>query len=592
MTGRTLSPVEPSEAMYTLNEGHLNAGCIFLIVALLSTLLLGRFVCGWGCHVVAYQDLCAWLLKKIGIKVKPFRSRLLVLAPLALAFYMFFWPTLYRWGSGAPAPSLANHLLTTDFWKTFPGPAVAVLTVLVCGFVIVYFLGAKGFCTYGCPYGGLFAVVDRVAPGRIRVTDDCEHCGHCTAVCTSNVRVHEEVALYGMVVDPGCMKCMDCVSVCPNDALYFGFAARSTPSGSLQAAGPAPRSDRPIDFTLWEELLFGVVGLAALLSFRGLYGQIPLLLAMGLAAVFGFVAVKSLHMLRSANVRLQNWQLKRGGRWTRVGVSFALFSIFYFVFTLHSGVVQYNAWRGRASLAKLQLGDEVWLPNVHWAQRAEPEALAGLEGAVRQLERADSWGLVSTPAVLQDLVWVHLAQGNTSAAESVVRRLIDLDPSQPEPFRGLAGVLQKTGRLDGACAAYEQALRLDPHHFRARMDLVKLLQSMGRVGEAADHLRRALELDPDQAEMRYALALTLLREAGRESNPVDLAEAVAQLRRVVTERPAFAEAHYNLGVAVFMSGDPAAAVPHIQESLRLQPDDSQAREFLKVVETELATTPP
>ena len=26
-----------------------------------------------------------------------------------------------------------------------------------------------------------------------------------------------------MVVDPGCMKCMDCVSVCPNDALYFGF---------------------------------------------------------------------------------------------------------------------------------------------------------------------------------------------------------------------------------------------------------------------------------------------------------------------------------------------------------------------------------
>ena len=26
-----------------------------------------------------------------------------------------------------------------------------------------------------------------------------------------------------MVVDQGCMKCMDCVSVCPNDALYFGF---------------------------------------------------------------------------------------------------------------------------------------------------------------------------------------------------------------------------------------------------------------------------------------------------------------------------------------------------------------------------------
>jgi ferredoxin len=37
------------------------------------------------------------------------------------------------------------------------------------------------------------------------------------------VIVHAEVKEYGMVVDPGCMKCMDCVSVCPNDALYFGF---------------------------------------------------------------------------------------------------------------------------------------------------------------------------------------------------------------------------------------------------------------------------------------------------------------------------------------------------------------------------------
>src|SRR5207244_4171 len=85
-------------------------------------------------------------------------------------------------------------------------------------FMTVYFLGNKGFCTYACPYGGVFGLVDKVAPGRIRVTDACEECGHCTAVCTSNVIVHAEVKKYGMVVDPGCMKCMDCVSVCPNDA--------------------------------------------------------------------------------------------------------------------------------------------------------------------------------------------------------------------------------------------------------------------------------------------------------------------------------------------------------------------------------------
>ena len=29
------------------------------------------------------------------------------------------------------------------------------------------------------------------------MTDACEHCGHCTVVCTSNVRVHEEVRDFG-----------------------------------------------------------------------------------------------------------------------------------------------------------------------------------------------------------------------------------------------------------------------------------------------------------------------------------------------------------------------------------------------------------
>ena len=95
LTGRTLSPIEPSEAMYTLNNGEMNAGFIFFALALAGTLIAGRFVCGWGCHLVAYQDLCAWLLKKCGIKPKPLRSRLLLLAPLALAIYMFIWPSAY-----------------------------------------------------------------------------------------------------------------------------------------------------------------------------------------------------------------------------------------------------------------------------------------------------------------------------------------------------------------------------------------------------------------------------------------------------------------------------------------------------------------
>ena len=54
--GQTISPIEPSESMQTLQRGAINAGFIFFTLAILATLVFGRFVCGWGCHILALQD--------------------------------------------------------------------------------------------------------------------------------------------------------------------------------------------------------------------------------------------------------------------------------------------------------------------------------------------------------------------------------------------------------------------------------------------------------------------------------------------------------------------------------------------------------
>ena len=189
--GVTLAPIEPSESMETIKHGAVTVGFIFFAVAILSTAILGRWFCGWGCHILMLQDFCGSLLHKSGIRPKAFRSRLLRWIPVALAAYMFVWPLVYRF---AIAPILQPDLVpmalswkmtTTDYWTTFPGLMMAIPFLLVCGFVTVWFLGQKGYCTYACPYGGVFAPVDELAIGRIRVSDACEGCGHCTAVCTS-----------------------------------------------------------------------------------------------------------------------------------------------------------------------------------------------------------------------------------------------------------------------------------------------------------------------------------------------------------------------------------------------------------------------
>ena len=94
--GTTVSPIEPSEAMYTIQNGAVNAGFIFFSLAIIATLIFGRFVSGWGCHIVALQDFCAWLLKKMRLTPKPFRSRVLIFVPLVVVFYMFVFLIFLR----------------------------------------------------------------------------------------------------------------------------------------------------------------------------------------------------------------------------------------------------------------------------------------------------------------------------------------------------------------------------------------------------------------------------------------------------------------------------------------------------------------
>lgn len=370
IAGRTLTPVEPSEAMYTLRDGALNAGFIFFSAAILATLVLGRFFCGWGCHLVAYQDLCGWVLRKLRLRPKQFRSRYMMLIPLAAAIYMFILPLIERlytrFVRNVPPPKIEPHLLTTGFWDTFAGPIVAVPFLLVCGVVIVYFLGNKAFCAYGCPYGAFFGLADKLATGRIRVTDACEGCGHCTAVCTSNVHVSEEVRRFGMVVDPGCMKCMDCVTVCPNDALYFGFGRLPVGEhGHARGADPASpaRSRADVDFAkragrprLWKAAAAALMSaLITLLLVAVMWGReartarVPadFLLISGITIVAGVWVILMLVRLTHARGEV-HYDLTRGGE---LG-ALVVFSIAFLAFRgIYDGAVPFLFGLGIGAVA-------------------------------------------------------------------------------------------------------------------------------------------------------------------------------------------------------------------------------------------------
>ena len=330
--GKTLSPVEPSEGIEFVANGVINAGTVFFALALLSTFIFGRWFCGWGCHVVLLQDWCYALLRKFGVRPKPFRSRLLMMFPLGLALYMFVWPLFYRFVVlKLPFPSIQTEFMTEDYWNSFASPLVAIPFLLVCGFATVYVLGAKGFCTYGCPYGGFFAPIDSTSPMRVRVNDSCQQCGKCTAVCTSNVRVHEEVNIYGMVIDNGCMKIMDCVDACPNDALRISFGTTALRKRTTK---------RKYDVSISGEFFIVLLFLFAFFAFRRLYEWIPMLMAVGISLVCTWIVWKAFRVIKDENASFHSAQLKFHGKWNIRGVLFVLFACVVVLFTTHSALIQ------------------------------------------------------------------------------------------------------------------------------------------------------------------------------------------------------------------------------------------------------------
>ncbi len=439
--GETLSPVEPSESMEFVKQGAVNAGLVFFAIALLSTLVLGRWFCGWGCHVVALQDLCAAMLRRIGIRPKPFRSRLLVYVPFILAMYMFVWPAIYRWGlvplsqrlavlpdlHAPPWPGISVELVREDFWSTFPGVLVAIPFLLVCGFACVYFLGAKGFCTYGCPYGGFFAPLDQFSPGRIRVNEDCDQSGHCTAVCSSNVRVHEEVAAYGMVIDAGCMKCMDCVSVCPNNALSYGFGRPAfLVNGPRDGASP-PRPRHDLSWP--EEIALAGVFLGTFLAVRGIYALIPMLMAAGIAACVSFIAWKAWTVLRRPNASFHRWRLRVHGRRTRAGTVFLAIVAAIAAVVSHSGAMQ--LLHRRAGIADGQVTIPRQLVFAASPMRLEPSMAASADRAIADYRRlrpiwAGGLALAWWPGVDLRMAWLEACRHDFAEAERLMRRHLEV----------------------------------------------------------------------------------------------------------------------------------------------------------------------
>ena len=200
--------------------GIVNAGTLLVILAFVITLIFGRFFCGWACHFGAVQELSWWLLKKMGITPRTLNSSLVTIFPLFILLNFYLAPNLAH-ALSSPWEGVSISLGMPEIWAFLPGFVIGTLTFVVDGFLIVYFLGRKGFCRYLCPWGAFLKLPNSLAMFKVRNTGDCSQCGNCTSECPIGIDVSYEINNYGKVTNTNCTSCLVCTEGCPSSAISY-----------------------------------------------------------------------------------------------------------------------------------------------------------------------------------------------------------------------------------------------------------------------------------------------------------------------------------------------------------------------------------
>lgn len=151
--------------------------------------------------------------------------------------------------------------------------------------------------------------------------------------------------------------------------------------------------------------------------------------------------------------------------------------------------------------------------------------------------------------------WSRLSLGDYEAAETALKRALELSPNDPqsEALLGWAQMLQE--KYDEALMNFQKVLMRQPANALARINVGYICLKKRIFGEAIEHLSKAIRLDNDKKATLYAhfyLGLVYLEREMFE-------DAQSFFRKTLTLGPNLIEAYYELGRAHWYNGELDAA---------------------------------
>ncbi len=215
----------PVGAFQSLAAGYGRTISLYISGFLLAVGALGgRFVCGWLCPFGLVQELCyggKGRLRQLPPLVEKLKFLVLGLTvalpfvwrdPTGLAepYFCKFACPAGTFQAGLPLVSLSPALQGLVGWLFSWKLAVLLLVLMAAHY---YW---RPFCRVLCPLGAFYGLLNRWSIWQLRLNRHrCTDCGACARQCQAclNPRLESNSS--------ACIRCLECVSVCPTRALSF-----------------------------------------------------------------------------------------------------------------------------------------------------------------------------------------------------------------------------------------------------------------------------------------------------------------------------------------------------------------------------------
>jgi len=237
--------------------------------------------------------------------------------------------------------------------------------------------------------------------------------------------------------------------------------------------------------------------------------------------------------------------------------------------------------QGRFSEALAELGKALSLrPNYQKAILNLGMAYFGLKDytlAEREYRRAIDLNQNCTEGYHQ-LGLLYLEKGEFSLALSSFQEVLSRHPDDPLAYYSLGKAQQGLGQTDQAIRSWEKALSLKPDLAGAHLNLGNAYFEKNLIDKALAEWKIALQGKGIDLSVHLINVGLTFSQAGDDNKAIF---AWQQAKEIDPQNPLL---HYYLGAAYFRQGKYQAAYVELQESLRLQPDNQQARSLQEKIE--------